>query len=409
MQTPNCWKVLYVSIGILLLNSLSYGQSGWFSLNSGTTVNIWDIQFLNQNTGYISAARKSTNGGISWFNMAVTSGLGLYFINVNTGWLVGYNGLIRRTTNAGTTWFSTQPLPYPTTLYEVFFIDANTGMIVGGFQQYGRGAFYYSTDGGNSWADRSPSLAFERENYDVYFFDANTGIVVNTMEILRTTDAGLSWNWVAYNGCPGVSFANWSAGFAAGFSNVILKTTNGGSNWFSVYSGGSGTFFGIFCIDPNNVAVVGTMGRILRTTDAGLTWLQQASGTGVILRAVHFIDTYTGWACGDNGTILKTTTGGFTAIEPISNEVPSEFKLHQNYPNPFNSVTGLKFEIARLENVKLIVHDLLGRELFVLVNEELQPGTYEVEFNGLNYPSGSYYYRLIAGDYAETKRFVLIK
>jgi len=231
--------------------------------------------------------------------------------------------------------------------------------------------------------------------------------VVSTRRIIKTTDAGLNWNVVYIYSLHDVSFSG-NTGFVSG-AGVILRSTDRGNTWSVVYSEPNVAFYGVFCIDSNNAAVIGDGGRILRTTNGGLTWLQQASGTGVILRAVHFIDTYTGWACGDNGTILKTTTGGFTAIEPISNEVPSEFKLHQNYPNPFNSVTGLKFEIARLENVKLIVHDLLGRELFVLVNEELQPGTYEVEFNGLNYPSGAYYYRLIAGDYAETKRFVLIK
>ncbi|HJY64431.1 MAG TPA: T9SS type A sorting domain-containing protein, partial [Ignavibacteria bacterium] len=98
--------------------------------------------------------------------------------------------------------------------------------------------------------------------------------------------------------------------------------------------------------------------------------------------------------------------------------------LSQNYPNPFNPTTTIRFSIqadSRLrlkssgnDKLELKVFDVLGREVAVLVNEHLQPGTYEVEFDpeksgqaGLS--SGVYYYKLTAGDYSETKKMVLIK
>jgi len=100
-------------------------------------------------------------------------------------------------------------------------------------------------------------------------------------------------------------------------------------------------------------------------------------------------------------------------IEPISNKVPAEFKLQQNYPNPFNPVTKIKFDIATVgavpRTVRLVIYDVLGREIATLVNEELQPGTYEVEWDASNYPSGVYYYRLVSADYSDTKKMVLIK
>jgi hypothetical protein len=58
---------------------------------------------------------------------------------------------------------------------------------------------------------------------------------------------------------------------------------------------------------------------------------------------------------------------------------------------------------------KLTIYDILGREVAVLVNEQLRAGTYEVDFDGANYPSGVYFYKLTAQDYSETKRMVLIK
>jgi hypothetical protein len=117
----------------------------------------------------------------------------------------------------------------------------------------------------------------------------------------------------------------------------------------------------------------------------------------------------TGWIVGNNGTILSTTNGGVHGIKQISNEVPSVYKLYQNYPNPFNPGTKFKILIAKLSNVNIVVYDLLGREIATLVNEQLKPGSYEVEWDGSNYPSGVYIYRLKTESFSETKKMILLK
>jgi hypothetical protein len=94
--------------------------------------------------------------------------------------------------------------------------------------------------------------------------------------------------------------------------------------------------------------------------------------------------------------------------------VPETFSLSQNYPNPFNPSTKIKFAIpVQVRNnsrlVTLKVYDVLGNEIATLVNEEKQPGTYEVEFDESELPSGIYFYQLKAGIYIETKKMVLIK
>jgi hypothetical protein len=93
----------------------------------------------------------------------------------------------------------------------------------------------------------------------------------------------------------------------------------------------------------------------------------------------------------------------------ISSEVPSHYSIEQNYPNPFNPVTKIKFNVARLSEVKIIVYDVTGREVRTIVNERLQAGKYETAFDGVQLSSGVYFYRLIVGDFSETKRMVLIK
>lgn len=89
--------------------------------------------------------------------------------------------------------------------------------------------------------------------------------------------------------------------------------------------------------------------------------------------------------------------------------LPAEFSLEQNYPNPFNPSTSISFSILTSEFVSLKVFDVLGREVATLVNEEKPTGRYKVDFNAANLPSGVYLYKLQAGNFAETKKLMLLK
>ncbi len=85
--------------------------------------------------------------------------------------------------------------------------------------------------------------------------------------------------------------------------------------------------------------------------------------------------------------------------------------------NPFNPVTNVIFQIPLSRGVsegrgvftKLVVNDMIGREITVLINEQMQPGSYNVDWDASSYPSGVYFYKLEAGDFVESKKMVLIK
>jgi hypothetical protein len=96
-------------------------------------------------------------------------------------------------------------------------------------------------------------------------------------------------------------------------------------------------------------------------------------------------------------------------IKPVSGNVPSYYFLYQNYPNPFNPVTVINYELPITNYVKLAVYNILGKEITVLVNEKQSPGKYEITWNAANYPSGIYFYKLVAGDYSATKKMMLVK
>ncbi|MBZ0203130.1 MAG: T9SS type A sorting domain-containing protein [Ignavibacteria bacterium] len=110
----------------------------------------------------------------------------------------------------------------------------------------------------------------------------------------------------------------------------------------------------------------------------------------------------------DDKIILKqgTTTIGITMISDV---IPERFSLSQNYPNPFNPVTKIKFSIPKSSQVKIVIFDLLGKEIETIVDQQLNPGEYENDFDGSRLSSGVYFYMLIADDITETKKMLMIK
>ncbi len=100
---------------------------------------------------------------------------------------------------------------------------------------------------------------------------------------------------------------------------------------------------------------------------------------------------------------LQRTEGEETSL------LPTEFALFQNYPNPFNPTTTIRYALPRSAKVVLVVYDILGRKAMELVNETKAAGFYEVSLNAGSLSSGTYFYRLQAGEYVETRKMVVMK
>ena len=117
---------------------------------------------------------------------------------------------------------------------------------------------------------------------------------------------------------------------------------------------------------------------------------------------------------GNWSAICSFNTIILLGIINISSEIPTENKLYSNYPNPFNPMTKIRFDIPRWRGeggwtTTLRIYDITGREIQTLVNEKLQPGTYEATFDGSMLTSGVYFYKLMTDGYTETKKMILIK
>lgn len=108
-------------------------------------------------------------------------------------------------------------------------------------------------------------------------------------------------------------------------------------------------------------------------------------------------------------TSYQTQDPIITGIEEPNAYLPKEFQLYQNYPNPFNPITSIKFDIPKSTFVKIRMYDMLGKEVADLVNQDMEPGRYEVNWDGTNYASGVYFYRIETKDFTKVMKMILLK
>ncbi len=382
------------------------------------------LSFINANTGWIAIGGytgavpiyKSTNGGLNWeiIYMAQIYPDYLQFLNSGTGYYKSGNTLYK-STNSGYNW---SQLPQPNiNVSSINFVDENTGWACGYTTPPLKPRVIKTINGGNSWdtipvpLDYSAVTAFD-------FINDNTGWISKAYaiypmgtysKIFRTTNGGKNWvdlrtdTSISYRK---ISFLNNLTGWASGNNNFI-KTTNGGSNWLTMQTNSAGPMFQF--IDANTGWTAG-YGPIYKTTNGGLNWYSQVDIGLASISVMQFINSQTGWIVGSDGLIIKTTNGGeLVSINSIHSSIPRNYYLAQNYPNPFNPVTIIRFQIKRLSDVKLIVYDMLGREVATLVNEEMKPGTYEADWDASNFSSGVYFYKIVAGEFVQTNKMVLMK
>jgi hypothetical protein len=230
----------------------------------------------------------------------------------------------------------------------------------------------------------------------------------------------------------------------------FVKSTNRGNNWSNPVrvnddSPGNMQELPWICVDPvtGYIWIVFYDGRnypngsrydtyVARSTNGGNTFQNTRVSNGNSSTLTYYwLGDYIGISAYNNKVRpIWTTTIGYgncnlwtaiidtftIGIRPINSEVPDKFMLFQNYPNPFNPTTNIKYSIAengkwKKENseVSLKIYNILGKEIETLVSERQSPGTYEVSWDGSNYPSGVYYYSLQTENFKEIKKMLMIK
>jgi photosystem II stability/assembly factor-like uncharacterized protein len=309
----------------------------WKLQNSGTSETLTCVYFVDSLNGWVGtysdSILRTTNGGAIWSKIPTQTNEKIekiFFINKEIGWCVtspypfwwNKDGIICKSTDGGLTWG--KKYQSTTTLKGVYFINQNEGWAVGFSSSYA-GQLLYTSDGGETWnPNPSPSTNLVYGANDILFLNSDTGFVTNRTGIVKTIDGGKNWyNIPIDNMNPtdmfnDISFSDAQNGLICTEYSVLLETQNGGGNWVQIYTGIDYPFNAVVNHKPR--FWIASDPLIYSSSDSGANWFPQdtikAGGTSTI----YFVNDSLGWFVGSYGTILKTENGGF--LDPGCPKIP---------------------------------------------------------------------------------------
>ncbi len=419
-----------------IFRSTDNGES-WTQANAGLTgtpesASCFAVAGANLFAGtFTGGVYRSTNNGETWTSGDTWFGVGALAMNdayLFAGASYGIGGFplfpvrwgIFRSADSSATWTQVTAGMPPAPWVNALAVCGTTD-----FAGMTEDGVYRSTDNGTTWSAANTGMA---SHYVLSLAVSGTTIFAGTSGfsgvggVRRSTDNGTSWTTVN-SGLPAYSYVyalavsgtDLFAGIISYDENTsgVFLSTNMGESWSRVSTGlpaqsgalavsGSAIFAG--------VGIPGDNGGIFYSADNGASWTAVNTGlpasSFVSALAVSGSYLYAGtWT----GTWKRPLTEMVTGVENFTTDVPTQFQLEQNYPNPFNPTTTIAYQLPTAGTVSLAVYDVLGREVARLVNEMKQPGSYNALWDASSFPSGMYFYRLVAGGFVQTKRLVILK
>lgn len=361
----------------------------------------WNLQWRKAIGGsgfdVVGSIVQTSDGGYAaagWTNSFGAGGYDMYIVKLDAGGNLQWSKTVGGTdfdyaysiiqTSDGGFAVAGKTVSYGAGGYDVYVVKLSSS----GALQWTRTVGGTGDDGASV---RNPLIQTTDGGYAVCGSTESFGAGATDMYIVKLNSSG-NLQWSETVGGPYVDVAN-----------SILQTTDGGFDIIgrtgSFGAGGNDMYF--VKLDANGNAC------------SNSTSPQSSSGTGgtigsppSIVNSPPLTDMSVDPSISSGGTLTSFCP---TGVQPISNGIPDSYKLQQNYPNPFNPSTKISYSLPRAGNVKLVVFDALGREIAILVNKQMNPGSYEVTWDASNYPSGVYFYKLTSGDYTETRKMILIK
>lgn len=409
-------NVLSVGFQGEILKSSNSGIN-WYSLSkSASYEDINGLDYVDMNTGYFCGNKgtilKTTNGGNDFTiqNSITTKNLfSVSMLNDNFGFVCGDSGIILKTTNGGLNWLM-QSISTSKQISSVYTVSSANACAAGK-----DGLILTTTNSGNSWLRISAGVTSNLNS--VSFVPASqTGYAVgDNGKIFKSTNGGLNWSSIKSINIADLSdvqVINEQTLYVLSPVTLLHKSTNGGMSWQTLFEDPEVSLFKMSFLDNNGYLCGGGLGagNILRTSNGGVNWYNQYINTTSRMLDIESLSSDVAVTTGQLGTILKTTTGGFpVGITNHNSHSAENFYLKQNYPNPFNPETVIGYNISKSGKAEIKVYDITGRLAKVLINKFHLPGYYEIKFSGTGFPTGVYFYKLITQDFEETRRMLLLK
>ena len=334
-----------------LANALrSPGTAQWTMQTTGTSQNLWDVQFLDDHSGWAVGSGGTIvhtgDGGTTWSEQPSGVHVPLYavcFVNALSGWAVGGGNTILHTTDGGLTWSQQHGGdPADDYLSGVSFADLQHGWAVGDYS-----AILHTADGGASWKSQTATGTWDFS--DVMFPDIATGWAVGSGvdpanpggvgAILYTTDGGASWNTQdsgTKQPIAAIDMLNQSLGWVVGAGGTVLRYNGSTWEWHTLSSHES--FEDVAFYDSVIGWAVGApkgspsgAGVIIYSTDGGHTWYDQNT-TDKALHAIAVTPSGHAWIVGEGGAVYATDLGG--PAQPSASPTASQGTISSVIPTP---------------------------------------------------------------------------
>ncbi len=365
--------------------------------NEYGVINAWD--WTDQNHFWVGSANIAANpttakifytttGFAGTWNAVPVTGTGgstgLYyqaiaFTDNNNGLAGSNNGDIVKTTNGGQTWSAAAP---PTGVSLFASITMN-GMKDGSNTirlslNDGTYRIFKTTNYGTVWTEEIIPVAVQAAGpQDLEFVDSNLG----------------------FAGCGGGKVLKYTGVVPVELTSFTANVNTNGQvtlNWNTASEINNMLFEIERKNEQGNYATIGYVDGYGTTTEAQqYTYVDKTVGTGTFFYRLKQIDF--GGRFEYSGEVM------------VDIKAPLTFELGQNYPNPFNPSTTIKYSIAEAGQVKLTIFNMLGEEVNVLIDKQMETGIYEISFNASGLPSGTYIYKLESPGFVQVKKMILMK
>jgi hypothetical protein len=424
------YKIFLVYLVFFSATSIFSQFLGWSERSSGVTsrLNSVYVEYDNSIICGDSGVVLISTSGLTWSRInglpsnINLENVGAYFSS-NIGTIlvagnIGSTSYVYKTSNSGVNW--SVVFIQPNGHINNVWLDYSGKAFIQGNPVGGRWSLWKSTNFGSTFDSanmRLPQSASESGWSNSMYVNSSGNKIwfgTNNNRIYYSSNFGTSWSAQQTDTVSNI-YSIWfvgtdQKGYAGGTSTLV--TTNGGSNWTAITTPGTGNVLGFSGQLSEWIKAYARGNSIYYTISPTSSFPYTHISPGGSYTHMNMPKSYSG---GGQFICIRSDGGisrygyDFVGINGISNEVPGGYSLMQNYPNPFNPATNIKFSIPVSGNVRLIVYDMLGKEVKTLVNENLKAGTYNADWDAAQFSSGVYFYRIEAGTFSAIRKMILVK